>query len=246
MSGFDFDWHVLLTPETLSTLGSGLAVTLLLAFFSGGLAIMLGLGVTRWSISEQAVKRRLSVAFVEAFRNIPALILVLGLSFAAPMLLPLALRRQLLFDNALIHGVFAATKIQLWYFTVMIIALALNTAAYLAEILRAGFESVDRIQIDAALASGLTRTDVVQFIIVPQGLLVSRPPATTRLIHNLKNTALAIFVPVPDFFSALQTMISKTFQGLEFILAGIVIYLVLGWLTTALLQRKYGYPEFHR
>jgi len=112
--------------------------------------------------------------------------------------------------------------------------LSLNTSAYLAEVFRAGIESVDNGHIAVGLATGLTQRQVMHDIVWPQALHISLPALTGRLVHNMKNTALAVFVPVPDLFSALQTATSKTFRGLEFLIVGIAMYLTLGWVMSKL------------
>ena len=239
MMGHRLDWASVLTPENLSVLAGGLAVTVVLAVFSGVLATALGLGIVILRYSGRPSARRFADAFVELFRNIPALVLVLAFSFALPLALPLTLRRQLLFDNLVIDSVFDATGVHLYYFIALALALSLNTAGYLVEVFRAGFESIDTIQVDAGYSTGLSRRQVLRYLIVPQGLGVSVPPATNRLIHNLKNTALAIFVPVPDFFSAVQSVISRTFRGLELIIIGVAVYLLLSWITAGLLARSF-------
>ncbi len=236
MIDYQFDWSVALGGGTLFALTSGLLVTISLALMSGILAIGVGLSVAMARYSEKNFLQKAAGTFVEIFRNIPALILILGLSFAFPQILPAELRRNLLFDNQLIDSIFAATGIHLFYYTALLLGLALNTAAYLAEIFRAGFESVSAIQVDAARASGLSKRLILRMIVVPQGLRISVPALATRLIHNLKNTALAIFVPVPDFFSALLSAISRTFRSIEILAVGIVFYLALAWATSVLLN----------
>ena len=235
---YRFEWASVLAPENLSLLAGGLAVTIVLAISSGGLAAALGLGLAVLRYSGRPGARWFADAFVELFRNIPALVLVLTFSFALPLVFPLAVRRQLLFDNVVIDSLFDATGVHLYYFLALTLALALNTSGYLVEVFRAGFESIDTIQVEAGYSTGLSRWEVLRYLIVPQGLRVSVPPATNRMIHNLKNTALAIFVPVPDFFSAVQSVISRTFRGLELIIIGVVVYLSLAWITSALLARR--------
>lgn len=236
MIDYQFDWVAAFGGGTLFTLTSGLLVTISLALLSGILAIGVGLSVAMARYSEKNFLQKAAGTFVEVFRNIPALILILGLSFAFPQIIPAELRRNLLFDNQLIDSVFEATGIHLFYYAALLLGLALNTAAYLAEIFRAGFESVSAIQVDAARASGLSKRLIFRMIVIPQGLRISAPALATRLIHNLKNTALAIFVPVPDFFSALLSAISRTFRSIEILAVGIVLYLALAWLTGVLLN----------
>jgi ABC-type amino acid transport system permease subunit len=179
--------------------------------------------------SGHGMLRSLTRKAIEVFRNVPALVQMFFVSFALPLLLPRDLRVSLLFDNQPVGWLQSETGVHAFYFGALLIVLSTNTAAYLADIFRAGIESVESGQIAAGLSTGLSQRRVMRSIVLPQALAVSMPALSTRLVHNMKNTALAVFIPVPDLFSALQTATSKSFRGLEFLIAGALIYLVLAW-----------------
>ncbi len=233
---YQFDFSVIFLPESLGLIGRGLIVTLLLALLSSLIAVALGWAGAMIAASGRGIARSSVYWAIEIFRNVPALVQVFFWSFALPLALPRDLRVPLLFDNPPIDWLQAQTGVHAYYFTALALSLSLNTAAYLAEIFRAGIDSVGDGQIAAGLASGLTQRQVMRDVILPQALHVSFPALTNRLIHNTKNTALAVFVPVPDLFSALQTATSKTFRALEFLIAGTLVYLLLGWMMGALLS----------
>lgn len=237
MFNYQFDFSVLFLSENLSLLGRGLIVTLLLTVLSSTIAVTLGWAAAIITTSRRGVLYSIMCWAIEVFRNVPALVQVLFWSFTFPLLFPREVRISLFFDNAPVNWLQSVTGVHAYYFVALMLGLSLNTAAYLAEIFRAGIESVAEGQIAAGLALGMTRRQIRRDVIKPQALHVSFPPLTNRLIHNMKNTALAVFVPVLDLFSALQTATSKTFRGLEFLVAGVVMYLALGWLMAALLTR---------
>ena len=232
---YQFDFSVIFRPESLSLIARGLIVTLLLTVLSSLIAVGLGWAGAMMTTSGRGIVRSIVCWAIEVFRNVPALVQVFFWSFAFPLILPRDVRVPLLFNNPPIDWLQAQTGVHAYYFAALVLGLSLNSGAYLADIFRAGIESVGDGQIAAGLASGLTQRQVMRDVILPQALHVSFPPLTGRLVHTLKNTALAVFVPVPDLFSALQTATSKTFRGLEFLIVGVVMYLALGWLMGAIL-----------
>lgn len=236
MFTYQFDFSAIFLPESLSLIGRGLLVTLLLATLSSLIAVTLGWSGALMTMSRHRLIRSALRWAVEVFRNVPGLVQVFFWSFAFPLILPRELRVPLLFDNLVIGWLQAQTGVHAYYFAALLVGLSFNAGAYLVEIFRASIESVNDGQIAAGLALGLTKQKIMQDVIFPQALHISFPPLTNQLIHLMKNTALAVFVPVPDLFSSLQTAMSRTFRGLEFLVVAIVIYLTLGWLISVLLS----------
>ncbi|HKZ86926.1 MAG TPA: amino acid ABC transporter permease [Anaerolineae bacterium] len=237
MSAYQFDFSVVLQPENLAVIARGLIVTLILTAITSAIAVLLGWIGAAVTTSGRGPLRSLVCWAIEIFRNVPALVQVFFWSFAFPLILPRDVRVPLLFDNPLVSWLQSQTGVHAYYFAALVMGLSLNTAAYLADIFRAGIESVGEGQIAAALASGLTQRQVMREIVFPQALHVSFPALTTRLVHTMKNTALGVFVPVPELMSALLTATSRTFRALEFLVAGAALYLAIGWAESAILAR---------
>jgi polar amino acid transport system permease protein len=107
--------------------------------------------------------------------------------------------------------------------------LTLNASAYLAELFRAGVGTIPREHLDAARSLGAPSLIVLRNILIPQGIRASFPAMSTRLIHNMKNTALASFVAAPEFFLGIQTAITRSFRAVEFLLLAAVVYLLLSY-----------------
>jgi ABC-type amino acid transport system permease subunit len=97
--------------------------------------------------------------------------------------------------------------------------------------------TIPRQIVDAARSLGATRTAVYRQILLPQGIRAAFPAIATRLIHNMKNTALASVVAVPEFFHATQTAITRTFFAMQFLLLAALIYLLLSASFAALLRQ---------
>jgi polar amino acid transport system permease protein len=152
-------------------------------------------------------------------------------------LFPASLRQSLFFENRLIHWLSDATGLPLPYYTLAaILGLTLNTSAYLAELFRAGVGSLAQEYIDAARSLGASQQMVFWQILLPQGVRAAFPAIATRLIHNMKNTALASFVSAPEFFQMTQTAITYTFRAVEFLLLATAVYLLLALAFGALLR----------
>jgi His/Glu/Gln/Arg/opine family amino acid ABC transporter permease subunit len=227
-----------LTPETMALLMRGLLFTILLTSLTTVFSLVVGVGVGAMRLSGRPLVNRLAGAYVDIFRNIPALVLIIFFAFAVPNLFAQPLRQRLFFDNVLIEWGRGLTGLSLPYYLVATtIALTLNTSAYLAELLRAGIGTIPQEYVDAARSLGASQQVVFWRILLPQGFRAAFPAIATRLIHNMKNTSLAAFVAVPEFFHATQASITKTFRAIEFLFLAAVMYLLLSILFAALLRQ---------
>jgi len=226
-----------LTPEVLGLLARGLVFTVLLTAVTSITSLLVGVMVGTMRLSAHPFIRRLAGVHVDLFRNIPALVLIIFFAFALPNLVPMEMRRQLFFDNDISRwGQFLTGLSVPYYMLAAIVALTLNTSAYLAELFRAGVGTIPREYADAARSLGASQMVVFLQILLPQGFRAAFPAIATRLIHNMKNTALVAFVAVPDFFHATQTAITRTFRATEFLLLAAVLYLFLSITFAAFLR----------
>jgi general L-amino acid transport system permease protein len=118
----------------------------------------------------------------------------------------------------------------------LIVALTLYTAAYVAEIVRAGIQSVPRGQIEAARAVGLSGIDAMRFIILPQALRLIVPPLTNSYLTLIKNTAYAVAIAYPDLVSVFTGIVlAQTGQAVEILALTMGVYLIISLLTAGLL-----------
>lgn len=118
-----------------------------------------------------------------------------------------------------------------------VIALAMNSGAYIAEIIRSGLNAIPRSQMESAFALGMSRAEVMRRIILPQVFRIILPPLTNEAISALKNTSLLSTITVIDITLYAQTIISATFRPFEFYIAASVIYLLLTSILTELANR---------
>lgn len=193
------NWERLLIGDLASQgVVGGLLLTLLLGFGSIGLATLLGtiIGVLR--DSPWRLLRAAFTFYVQAFRNVPLLILVFWAYFFPAVL-----------------------GLQLSKFGSVLVALTLFTAAYIAEIVRGGIRSVSPGHIEAARALGMSPLQIELWIVLPQALFNMLPALSGRYIVTIKNTSLAFLIGLADL-----TEIGKQI-GARLMTAPVEVYVTL-------------------
>lgn len=229
------DW---LTPEAIDLLTRGLALTLALTFVTSFASIAVGVGVGAMRLARHRGFRIIAGAFIEVFRNVPALIQIIFWAFAFPSVLSPQLRATIFFDNSVMSWLESVTGLSLPYYALAAcFGLTLNTGAHLAELFRAGVGTIPREHVESARMLGAGKGAVFWSIVLPGGVRAAFPAITTRLIHNMKNTALASFVAVPELFQAVQASITRSFRAVEYLTLAAIAYLILSTALAALLRR---------
>lgn len=118
-------------------------------------------------------------------------------------------------------------------FVALLLALSLYTAAFIAEIVRAGIQSVDKGQREAAAALGLSESRSLKLVVIPQALRVIIPPLTSQYLNLTKNSSLAVAIAYPDIVSVFAgTTLVQVGQAVEIIFITMMIYLGLSLLTS--------------
>jgi general L-amino acid transport system permease protein len=121
-------------------------------------------------------------------------------------------------------------------FAALLLGLVLYTAAFVAEVVRAGIQSVSKGQTEAAMAIGLKPGQVLNLIILPQALRVIIPPLTSQMLNLTKNSSLAVAIGYPDFVSVAGTTINQTGQAIEGVLLIMFVYLIFSLSTSAFMN----------
>jgi len=197
----------------------GLQVTLKLAFVSLLFAILVGLFL--------AVVRNLNVRFlnvliiiyVDLFRALPTIVLFMLVYFTWPY--------------------FGISLPRYWS---AVVALTINGGAYFEEIFRAGIESIDKGQTEAARALGLSFTQTMSSVILPQTVQVVLPPATSNALELIKTTVLASVIALPELMKQAQQAHGSLANPTPLIMAAL-IFLVLLWplvRLTGYLERRFA------
>ena len=123
-------------------------------------------------------------------------------------------------------------------FVALLLALSLYTAAFIAEIVRAGIMSVYQGQREAAAALGLSHNRALSLVVIPQSLRVIIPPLTSQYLNLTKNSSLAVAIAYPDIVSVFAgTTLTQVGQAIEIIFITMMVYLLLSLLTSWAMNR---------
>ena len=121
-------------------------------------------------------------------------------------------------------------------FIALLVGLVLYTAAFVAEVVRAGIQAVSKGQTEAAMAIGLKPGLVLNLVILPQALRVIIPPLTSQMLNLTKNSSLAVAIGFPDFVSVANTTINQTGQSIEGVALIMLVYLIFSLSTSAFMN----------
>lgn len=190
--------------QALPYLLKGLMITLVLTAILAPLGMVSGLALALASRTRQAPLRWLVRVWVNVFRAMPPLVLII-LAFSA----------------------FPFLGIQLSAMTCVILGLALNNSAYYCEIFRAGLGSVPPGQAEAARATGLGRFATLRLVVLPQATRNVLPDLASNTIEVMKSTSLAAILSVGELLFAASTARSVTFNTSPLTLAAIMYLLIL-------------------
>jgi general L-amino acid transport system permease protein len=122
-------------------------------------------------------------------------------------------------------------------FVALVLGLVIYTAAFIAEVVRAGLRSVSRGQTDAAQALGLTRLRTLRFIVIPQAMRVIIPPLTSQYLNLTKNSSLAVAIGYPDLVQIFTgTVANQTNQPVEVVVVTMLVYLTFSLITSLVMN----------
>jgi general L-amino acid transport system permease protein len=163
---------------------------------------------------------------------------VLGLLIGLPLLTALVFGMPFMLELPQLKGFnFAGGVRVIPELVALVVALSTYTAAFIAEIVRAGILAVHRGQMEAGLSLGLGRGSVLRLIVIPQALRVILPPLTNQYLNLTKNSSLAVAIGYPDLVSVFAgTALSQTGQAIEIIAITMGVYLALSLITSAIMS----------
>ncbi len=193
-------------------------------------ALAIGYGLHRWGDRRQA---RTGQVF-------PAIRVTIGLCLLLPGLTWLLYGAPTAMDVPELRGFnFRGGVTVSPEFSALLLGLVLYTAAFVAEIVRAGIQSVGRGQVEAAMSIGLLPGQVLHLVILPQALRVIIPPLTSQMLNLTKNSSLAIAIGYADFVAVTNTTINQTGQAIEGVALIMIVYLFFS-LSTSLFMNWYN------
>jgi polar amino acid transport system permease protein len=194
-----------LIHDSLPFLLQGAWVTLRVTVLSLVFGILLGTLVALARMSPLRWLSRLTLGYIELLRGTPLLVQIFLIFFGIPQL----------------------TQQQINEFVAGVIAFSINSSAYVAEILRAGIQSIPKGQREAALSLGFSPTQTLRYVILPQAFTRVIPPLVNEGITLLKNSSLLSAIAVVELTRAGQLISARTFRPFEMYLAVSLIYLVM-------------------
>jgi len=206
----------------------GLLVTIRVSIWASGLALLIGIIMGLFRVSNSRLRRFIGWLYVELIRNMPILVWV----FIVYYFLSDQLFQFLDLESRIMQGsqtTLAATSLffgapdRLPSFLAGVVALALYEGAYITEIVRAGIQSVDKGQWEAALSVGLSPFKRMRLVIFPQALTRILPPLAGQFISTIKDSSIISVISIQEL----------TFQGMELMAAALITFEV--WITVMLL-----------
>jgi general L-amino acid transport system permease protein len=197
---------------------------MLLAFIVGCVIAYL---LRRWAKKRQALTGRYFPVFRVSLALVLGLPFLVWLAFGAPT----ALNAPKLVGFNFKGGLTVSPE-----FIALLLGLVLYTAAFVAEVVRAGIQSVSKGQTEAALSLGLRPVFVLNLVILPQALRVIIPPLTSQMLNLTKNSSLAVAIGFPDFVSVANTTMNQTGQAIEGVALIMAVYLVFSLSTSAFMN----------
>jgi general L-amino acid transport system permease protein len=163
---------------------------------------------------------------------------VLGAIVGLPLLAMLVFGKPFTLEFPTLRGFnFSGGSRLIPEFVALVVALSTYTAAFIAEIVRAGIMSVHKGQMEAGSSLGLSRGTTLRLIVVPQALRVILPPLTNQYLNLTKNSSLAVAIGYPDLVSVFAgTTLSQTGQAIEIISITMGVYLLISLVTSAIMS----------
>ncbi len=212
------NWQTAIDNFPVLLKGAGLTLELT----AGGVAIgvVIGLIMSLLRLSNSRVLRGLAIAYIDFFRGTPLLVQIYIIYFAFPPLLGFSTPEN-------------------YRYIAGILALGLNSGAYVAEVFRAGIQSIDRGQTEAARSLGMTQGQAMRYIILPQAVKRVIPPLGNEFIALLKDSSLVSIIALQDLMYTAKIVAGKTVQPAPMYIAAALIYLVM----TLVISRLVSYSE---
>jgi polar amino acid transport system permease protein len=233
-----FQWGVvgryLFDPRILR----GVRITVELTVVAMAIGILGGVGLAVMRLSPNRLVSGSSWLYIWFFRGTPLLVQIFFWYFASSLYRTIAI--GIPFGPAFFH--INANSV-LKPFVVSILALGLNEAAYMAEIVRAGIISVDQGQHEAAASLGMTRLMTMRRVVLPQAMRVIVPPTGNEVISMLKNTSLVSTIAYTELFYTVQLIYAVNYKTIPLLIVASIWYLVMTsvlYVGQYFIERRFG------
>ena len=209
-NNYNWGWYIL-NPKlengysNLQFLLSGLSITVSISIISIFFSLLLGFFISLLSLNNLKIFKWINLIYIEIFRSIPLLVLLLWVYYGLPVLFGIS------------FGPFVAG----------IISLALSDSAFEAEIFRAGLQSVSKGQKDAAKSIGLNKYQEMRHVILPQALRIILPAIGNQFVYVLKMSSLVSILGLADLTRKANELVVSVYRPLEIYTFLVLEYLIL-------------------
>ena len=217
---YEFDWSSI--TAAVPTLLAGMKTTLEITLVAIIVGVVWGTLLALARLSGNVILARLAAAYVNLFRSIPLLMVILWFYLIVPQFLKSA------------FGVAPSTDIRMLS---ALVAFSLFEAAYYSEIIRAGIQSVPKGQLGAALALGLSRAEAMRLVILPQAFRNMLPLLLTQAIILFQDTSLVYVIGLADFFGAAYKVGDRDGRLVELLLFAGLAYFVICYAASLLVRQ---------
>ena len=212
--------------EVFTIVSAGIGITILVTLLGFSFATLLGLGVALMALSGSTWLRQIARFYTEVIRGIPILVLLFYIAFVgAPALVALV---NLVLSPLITSGAMEPMLVRdlslMWR---AVMALTIGYSAFIAEVFRAGIQSVDKGQIEAAKALGLSRAQRFRLVVFPQAIRVILPPLGNDFVAMVKDSSLVSVLGVADITQMGKIYASGSFRFFETYSIVAYIYLLL-------------------
>lgn len=205
----DYRWDFSSVWRNWPQLAEGVGITIALSIASILLGLVLAGLLTLLRKSRLSPATWTARAFIEVFRDLPVLVVLVWLFYCLP--------------------IFLGNDLRFSPFLVAVLGLGLNFAALQAEIFRSGVEAIPEREIEVARTLGFNRWQIARYIIIPQALWRTLAPTLGQAVNTLKLSSLASFISVGELFHTTTFLIQDTYRPLEFytVLAGLYLVIIM-------------------
>ncbi len=216
-------FNVMIFGRPTATATEGILLTIRITLIGFGIATILGLFAGLARVSSNPILYNLSTLYVEVVRGVPLVVLMLYFAF---VLLPIVVDLLVKLGTALNIATLASLDLRNISFELRATAaLAFGYGAYEAEVFRAGIQSIERGQMEAARSLGMTYLQAMRYVILPQAIRRVLPPLGNDFIAMLKDSSLATVLAVPELTQLGRIQRSSTFRVFEVFNTVAILYL---------------------
>ena len=218
--GYNWGWYIFnpLQDKGVSNLQfliGGIWATLLVSLCAIGLSVVLGAAIAMAGLSRRKYLNRVNRVYVELFRSVPLLVLLLWVFYGLPVIIGL----------------------QLSVFATGVLSLALSDSAFEAEVFRAGIQSVPKGQIEAAKSLGLSWAQQMRLVVLPQAIKVILPALGNQFVYVLKMSSLVSVIGLQELTRRANELTVSEYRPLEIYTLLVVEYLLLILVVSYLVRR---------